>query len=64
MVDLLTHLPAKLLPRTHEQGHALAKAPAEKLQNVRNQLVEVAWVDQGYCGKETAELARSRRGVS
>ncbi len=56
-VDTLGHLLALLVTPANEQERAQVAALAEQVQEVTGEHVELAYVDQGYTGEETAEAA-------
>src|SRR5215210_6366760 len=56
-VDTLGHLLALVVTPANEQDRAQVKALAEQVQAVTGEMVEVAFVDQGYTGPVPAEDA-------
>ncbi len=56
-VDTLGHLLALVVTPANEQERAQVAALAEQVQEVTEQHVELAFVDQGYTGKKAAEAA-------
>jgi transposase len=56
-VDTLGHLLAMVVTPANEQERAQVAQLAERVQEVTGEQVELAYVDQGYTGKETAEAA-------
>jgi transposase len=56
-VDTLGHLLAARVTPANEQERAQVAAPAEEVQQVTGNTVEVAFVDQGDTGEEPAEAA-------
>lgn len=61
-VDTLGHLLALKITAANEQERAQVGELAEKIQEVTEQNVQLAWVDQGYTGAEPAEAA-SQQGI-
>jgi transposase len=59
-VDTLGHLLALKVTAANEQERAQVAELAEQLQQVTQQKVELAFVDQGYTGAEVAEQAAAR----
>ncbi len=57
VVDTLGHLLALRVTPANEQERAQVAALAEEVQEITGQSVELAYVDQGYTGEETAEAA-------
>jgi transposase len=57
-VDTLGHLLALLVTLANEQERAQVAELARSVQQVTGQQVEVAFVDQGYTGDDSAEAAR------
>jgi transposase len=58
-VDTLGHLLALLVTPANEQERAQVGALAQAVQEVTGQNVELAFVDQGYTGEETAQAAQA-----
>ena len=58
-VDTLGHLLALLVTPANEQERAQVAALAQAVQTVTGQNVELAFVDQGYTGEETAQAAQA-----
>lgn len=58
-VDTLGHLLALKITAANEQERAQVGELAQKLQEVTNENVELAYVDQGYTGETPAEAAQS-----
>jgi transposase len=56
-VDTLGHLLALHVTAANEQDRAQVKQLAEQVQEVTGQSVELAYVDQGYTGKQPAQDA-------
>src|SRR5438270_7087699 len=56
-VDTLGHLLAMVVTPANEQERAQVAELAEAVQDVTGEHVELAFVDQGYTGEETAEAA-------
>jgi transposase len=56
-VDTLGHLLALVVTPANEQERAQVAQLAEAVQEVTGEHVELAYVDQGYTGEETAEAA-------
>ncbi len=56
-VDTLGHLLALLVTPANEQGRAQVAELAAQVQEVTGELVEVAFVDQGYTGDQPATAA-------
>jgi transposase len=56
-VDTLGHLLAVLVTPANEQDRAQVKELAEQVQAVTGEMVEVAFVDQGYTGPDPAQDA-------
>jgi transposase len=56
-VDTLGHLLALLVTPANEQDRAQVADLAEQVQAVTGEMVEVAFVDQGYTGQQPAEAA-------
>ena len=56
-VDTLGHLLALTVTPANEQERAQVAALAEQVQEATGQSVELAYVDQGYTGKEAAAAA-------
>lgn len=59
-VDTLGHLLALLVTPADAQDRAQVKALAEQVQAATGEMVEVAFVDQGYTGSTPAEDAAAR----
>jgi len=57
-VDTLGHLPAVQVTPANEQERAQVGALAQEIQHVTGQTVKLAFVDQGYTGKEPAAAAQ------
>jgi transposase len=57
-VDTLGHLLAMHITAADEQDRAQVQELAQKVQEVTNQSVEVAFVDQGYTGEQPAQDAQ------
>lgn len=62
-VDTLGHLLALLVTPANEQERAQVSELAKAVQEVTNEHVEVAFVDQGYQGEEPAQAAEAQ-GIS
>jgi transposase len=58
-VDTLGHLLALYVTPANEQDRAQVQALAQHVQEVTNQSVEIAFVDQGYTGEEPAQAAQA-----
>jgi len=58
-VDTLGHLLALYVTPANEQDRAQVEELARQVQEVTDQSVEVAFVDQGYTGDEPAEAAQA-----
>lgn len=58
-VDTLGHLLALYITPANEQDRAQVQALAQQVQEVTDQSVEVAFVDQGYTGEEPAQAAQA-----
>src|SRR6476469_2725170 len=58
-VDTLGHLLALLVTPANEQERAQVGALAQAVQETTGHTVEVAFVDQGYTGPETAQAAQA-----
>src|SRR5919205_239642 len=56
-VDTLGHLLAMVVTPANEQDRAQVAELAEAVQEVTGEHVELAYVDQGYTGEETADAA-------
>jgi transposase len=56
-VDTLGHLLAMVVTPANEQERAQVGELAAAVQEVTGEHVELAYVDQGYTGEETAEAA-------
>ncbi len=56
-VDTLGHLLAVLVTPANEQERAQVDALAEQIQEVTGEMVEVAFVDQGYTGEQAGQDA-------
>lgn len=56
-VDTLGHLLAMLVTPANEQERAQVEELAKAVQEVTNEHVELAYVDQGYTGEEAADAA-------
>ena len=61
-VDTLGHLLALYVTPANEQAHAQVEELARQVQEVTEQSVEVAFVDQGYTGDEP-EQAAEQQGI-
>ena len=61
-MDTLGHLLALVVTPANEQERAQVSALAEQVQEVTDQSVELAYVDQGYTGKK-AEAAAAAHGI-
>jgi transposase len=61
-VDTLGHLLALLVTPADEQDRAQVGALVEQVQAVTGEMVEVAFVDQGYTGA-TAAMAAAEHGI-
>ena len=61
-VDTLGHLLALYVTPANEQDRAQVEELARQVQEVTEQSVEVAFVDQGYTGEEPAQAAK-RQGI-
>lgn len=61
-VDTLGNLLALRVTPANEQERAQVEALAQRVQEVTGENVELAYVDQGYTGPETAEAAQ-RHGI-
>jgi transposase len=59
-VDTLGQLLALVVSPANEQDRAQVKELAKKVQEATDESVEVAFVDQGYTGEETAEDAMAQ----
>lgn len=59
-VDTLGHLPALYVTPANEQNRAQGEELARQMQDVTEQLIEVAFVDQGHTGNESAHAAQSQ----
>jgi len=59
-VDTLGHLLALYVTPANEQDRAQVEELARQVQDVTQQSVEVAFVDQGYTGDEPAQAAQSQ----
>jgi transposase len=59
-VDTLGHLLALLVTPANEQERAQVAELARQVQEVTNEHVEVAFVDQGYTGEEPAQAAEEQ----
>lgn len=59
-VDTLGHLLALLVTPANEQERAQVAELAEQVQQVTDQAVEVAFVDQGYTGEQPAQDAQAQ----
>jgi transposase len=59
-VDTLGHLLALVTTPANEQERAQVAVLAEQVQKACGQSVQLAFVDQGYTGEETAEAAKQR----
>lgn len=59
-VDTLGHLLALYVTPANEQDRAQVEELARQVQEVTEQSVEVAFVDQGYTGDEPAQAAQSQ----
>lgn len=59
-VDTLGHLLALYVTPANEQDRAQVEELARQVQDVTEQSVEVAFVDQGYTGDEPAQAAQSQ----
>ncbi|OBU69148.1 transposase [Stenotrophomonas maltophilia] len=57
-VDTLGHLLAVQVTPANEQERAQVRALAQEVQDVTGETVKLAYVDQGYTGKDPAEAAR------
>jgi len=57
-VDTLGHLLALYVTPANEQDRAQVEELARQVQEVTEQSVEVAFVDQGYTGEEPAQAAK------
>jgi transposase len=62
-VDTLGHLLAMHVTPANEQERAQVEELARAVQEVTNDHVELAWVDQGYTGEE-AERAAAEHGIA
>jgi transposase len=58
-VDTLGHLLALYVTPANEQDRAQVQELAQQVQEVTEQAVEVAFVDQGYTGEEPAQAAQA-----
>ena len=56
-VDTLGHLLALRVTAANEQDRAQGQALAEQVQVVTGDMVEIAFVDQGYTGEQAAQDA-------
>jgi len=61
-VDTLDHLPALYVPPADEQDRAQADELARQVQQITEENVELAYMDQGYTG-EAAEAAAGEHGI-
>lgn len=59
-VDTLGHLLALLVTPANEQERAQVAELAAQVQEITGEHVELAYVDQGYTGEETAEAAEEQ----
>lgn len=59
-VDTLGHLLALFVTPANEQDRAQVAALAEQVQEATGEMVEVAFVDQGYTGQQPAEAAEAK----
>lgn len=59
-VDTLGHLLALLVTSANEQDRAQVEELAHQVQEVSEQSVQVAFVDQGYTGEEPAQAAQQQ----
>ena len=59
-VDTLGHLLALYVTPANEQDRAQVEELARQVQEVTNEAVEVAFVDQGYTGDEPAQAAQEQ----
>ena len=59
-VDTLGHLLALLVTPANEQERAQVAELAQAVQEATGHTVEIAFVDQGYTGPETAEAAQEQ----
>jgi transposase len=59
-VDTLGHLLALLVTPANEQERAQVAELAEKVQGATGETVEVAFVDQGYTGEQSAQDAKAQ----
>ena len=59
-VDTLGHLLALYVTPANEQDRAQVEELARQVQDVTEQSVEVAFIDQGYTGDEPAQAAQSQ----
>lgn len=59
-VDTLGHLLALLVTPANEQDRAQVAKLAEEVQAATGEMVEVAFVDQGYTGEQPAEAAEAK----
>ena len=58
-VDTLGHLLALYVTPANEQDRAQVQELAQQVQEVTDQSVEIAFVDQGYTGEEPAQAAQA-----
>lgn len=59
-MDTLGHLPAALVTPANEQERAQVGQLAQAVQEVTGQIVETAFVDQGYTGEAAAQAAQAQ----
>lgn len=60
-VDTLGQLLALHVTPTNEQGRAQVKVLAQQVQQMTEESVEVAFVNQGYTGTQAPQSAEERR---
>lgn len=58
-VDTLGHLLGLYVTAANEQDRAQVQELAQQVQQITGESVEVAFVDQGYTGETTAEMAQT-----
>jgi len=61
LVDTLGHLPALCVTAADEQDQAQVSELAGRAQDEIGETVEIAYIDQGYSGKDTADAAAEHR---
>ena len=58
-VDTLGYLLALVVTPANEQERAQVGALCERVQEVTDSSVKIAWADQGYTGEEVAKVAKT-----